>query len=165
MRFVVLLFVLMGIATEIRAQESDTFTYADIPATSSPVVVYGNANLGEGNHNTFLLKQPNAENPLGNPIQVKSNNQAQGSQSEVDIKQASVSVPIPQEAPKMVQENLPVNPQLSPQETPQIVNKQIQDTLYESGGRIYDLQSYPISDIDYIETPNIQPTITTYPPV
>ena len=63
----------------------------------------------------------------------------------------------------VVQESLPQNPPISPEESPQIVNKQIQNTLYESGGRIYDIQSYPATDIDVIEQPNINKTITTYP--
>ena len=41
--------------------------------------------------------------------------------------------------------------------------QQIQDTLYESGNRIYDVQSYPASDIRTIEQPNVNSTISTVP--
>ena len=61
-----------------------------------------------------------------------------------------------------IQESLPQNPSVS-LETPQQVNSQIQNTLYEAGGRIYDVQSYPDSDVSQIEEPNINPTISTVP--
>ena len=46
---------------------------------------------------------------------------------------------------------------------PQEIQNKIENTLYQSGSRIYDVQSYPIKDIKEITQPNIDPTITTYP--
>lgn len=40
---------------------------------------------------------------------------------------------------------------------------EIENTLYEGGNRIYDVQSFPINDIKTITEPNIDPTISTYP--
>ena len=157
--FVISLLVLCGV-TEVQAQT--TFTYDNLAVNSGPIVVYGSADVGDGNRNTFLLEQPNAENPLGNPIQVSAPQES----APVEGQQISSVTPQKSMSPqKVVSESLPVNPQLSATETPQKVNEQIQDTLYESGGRIYDIQSYPVKDIDYVETPNIDPTITTYPPI
>lgn len=146
-----------------KAQETDTYTIEQEAPANTPVVVFGSANEGNGRRDSVLLEQNNEENPLGNPIQlVEPDNQETPQTTQqsdpVEPKQMINS-------PVMVQENLPQNPQLSSQESPQIVNKQIQDTLYESGGRIYDVQSYPVSDIDYIERPNLNQAITTYPPI
>jgi len=47
--------------------------------------------------------------------------------------------------------------------TPQEQKDEIENTLYEGGGRIYDVQSYPLKDIKTITEPNIDPTISTYP--
>ncbi len=156
---VAFLLVLCGV-TEVQAQT--TFTYDNLAVNSGPIVVYGSADAGDGKRNTFLLEQPNADNPLGNPIQVSA------PQESAPVEGQQISSVTPQKSisqQKVVSESLPVNPQLSATETPQKVNEQIQDTLYESGGRIYDIQSYPVKDIDYVETPNINPTITTYPPI
>ena len=42
------------------------------------------------------------------------------------------------------------------------LNNQIENTLYQSDGRIYDVQSYPDTDVERIESLP-QPTITDYP--
>ncbi len=113
------------------------------------VMVYGAAKNASGKTDEVLVEQPSAnENPLGNPIVAPD-----------DV--ATVAVPAPDTSPR-IEETLPQNPAVS-SETPQEVNGQIQDTLYESGGHIYDVQSYPASDIKKIEEPNINPTINTYP--
>lgn len=146
-----------------KAQETDTYTIEQEAPADAPVVVFGSANEGNGRRDSVLLEQNSEENPLGNPIQLTEPDD----QETPQVNPATVSVmPVKTvNPPLMVQENLPQNPQLSPQESPQNVNKQIQDTLYESGGRIYDVQSYPVSDIDYIEKPNLNQAITTYPPI
>ncbi len=47
--------------------------------------------------------------------------------------------------------------------SPQKEKNEIENTLYEGGGRIYDVQSFPVNDIKTITEPNIDPTISTYP--
>ena len=47
--------------------------------------------------------------------------------------------------------------------SPQKEQNEIENTLYEGGNRIYDVQSFPIKDIKTITEPNIDPTISTYP--
>ena len=149
-------------ALEAEAQIQGSYTFEREAPVDAPVYVYGSANEGNGQRNSFLLEQNGEENPLGNPIPDDSS-LAQSNLSEMpelskrsDVKEDFLSRSV-------VQENLPQNPQISPQESPQIVNKQIQNTLYESGGRIYDIQSYPVTDINVIEQPNLNKTITTYP--
>ena len=47
--------------------------------------------------------------------------------------------------------------------SPQAEQNEIENTLYEGGDRIYDVQSFPLKDIKTITEPNIDPTISTYP--
>ena len=47
--------------------------------------------------------------------------------------------------------------------SPQQEQNEIENTLYEGGNRIYDVQSFPLKDIKTITEPNIDPTISTYP--
>lgn len=47
--------------------------------------------------------------------------------------------------------------------SPEAEKHEIENTLYEGGNRIYDVQSFPIDDIKTITEPNINPTISTYP--
>lgn len=132
---------------------------------SGEVTVYGAAQSADGQVNTFKVEQPNGnENPLGAPI-VDPNLVENVSAPAVPSKEALSAVQplLPQSLPQgAIQENLPQNPSIS-SETPQQTANQIQDTLYESGGRIYDVQSYPDSDVNTIEEPNINPTISTVP--
>lgn len=131
----------------------------DSAVDSGEVMVYGASKNLSGQADEVLLEQPaTAENPLGNPIV-----------SPDDVSAPAVAVPsVVPAAPEVsavsprIEESLPQNPSVS-SETPQEVNQQIQDTLYESGGRIYDVQSYPASDVKKIEEPNLNPTINTYP--
>jgi len=146
-----------------KAQETDTYTIEQEAPADAPVVVFGSANEGNGQRDSVLLEQNSDENPLGNPVQLAEPDNQETPQATQQV--APVEPTQMTNQPERVQENLPQNPQLSPQESPQIVNKQIQDTLYESGGRIYDVQSYPTSDIDYIEKPNLNQAITTYPAI
>ncbi len=132
---------------------------------SGDVTVYGAAQTADGQVNTFKVEQSNGNvNPLGDPIvdpNLAENMPEQSLQKTKPLSgpQQLMGQQLPQGA---IQESLPQNPSVS-SETPQQTNNQIQDTLYESGGRIYDVQSYPDSDVNTIEEPNINPTISTVP--
>jgi len=139
------------------AQSVSTYSIEEEAPAISNVVVFGSANLGNNKRNEVLLEQDSEENPLGNPIEVNNDVVDSNNTSEVSDK------PIGVETKNAITEDLPQNPMISPQESPQDINNQIQDALYESGGRIYDIQSYPEKDINTIEKPNINSTITTYP--
>lgn len=155
---VMLMWTVSAINTNAQAQSVTTYAIQE-EAPSAPVLVFGAANRGNGRQDDFLVEQPNENNPLGNPIDVPYN------QPFSSAPNASVAkTPAKASAnTNIVTEDLPQNPEISPQESPQKVNQEIQDTLYESGGRIYDVQSYPESDIKTIEQPNLDKTITTYP--
>lgn len=114
-----------------------------------------------GGEDEFLLEQPaGCGNPLGNPI--ISGNGGDATASDAQAAAAPEQLPPQKTVPVKIEETLPQNPPVSA-ETPQEANRQIQDTLYESGNRIYDVQSYPASDIRTIEQPNVNSTISTVP--
>lgn len=79
------------------------------------------------------------------------------------------ALPQKPKAPTSEHENLHQINQWSPQNpkpfsiSPQKEQNEIENTLYEGGNRIYDVQSFPIKDIKTITEPNIDPTISTYP--
>jgi hypothetical protein len=130
--------------------------------SQNPTVVYGASELPDKTHDSVVLVQPeNAQNPLGNPIVAPENVYnteslavEQVSSENNDLQQSDKSVSIQQTS----EQNPPAF-----SETPQELKNKIENTLYQGGDRIYDIQSYPINDIKEITEPNIQPTITTYP--
>lgn len=161
---VLLIWTVSAINTNANAQSVATYSIEEEAPASAPVLVFGSANLGKNRRDEVLVEQNGEANPLGNPIDDGGNGEtAQSSDSSSQPAAKPSAVPISETSGGVVTETLPQNPQLSPQESPQNVNGQIQDTLYESGGRIYDVQSYPAEDIKKIEEPNLNPTITTYP--
>lgn len=141
-------------------------------ANDNDTVIYGASETAPGVYdNATVQLTPEEGNIMGQPIVGDGFQSALDSASSDMVDEPSannlsttnVSMPSQMAPSNVVSESLPQNPQISPQESPQAVNQQIQNTLYESGGRIYDVQSYPTSDVNTIEEPNIQPTITTYP--
>ncbi len=136
--------------------------YAFPAFAETPTIVYGAADTATGSQNQFTVVQPeNAPNPLGNPIITVPDTatahmppQPTPVNSATESDQAAPSDAINQSA---LQNPAPFS------ENPEQEQNQIQNTLYQGGDRIYDVQSFPINDIKTITEPNIQPTITTYP--
>ncbi|MBQ8465517.1 MAG: hypothetical protein IJ529_04295 [Alphaproteobacteria bacterium] len=155
------MFFILLVVQAVSAQVENSYTIEQEAPADSPVIVYGSANEGNGHRDSVLLEQNSENNPLGNPLSFDSSEDPEESLSSPQTSEKSPAQKVSR--PFKIQESLPQNPQISAQETPQTVNKQIQNTLYESGGRIYDIQSFPASDVSYIEQPNLNPTITTYP--
>ena len=141
----------------------------------TPTVVLGAAERPDGKIDVMVLEQPkDAANPLGNPIYDANPqaNQTSASQNQTppdaEVNNdgnavANTQNNPPSAFPYAITDDMPINPQFTPQTTPQIEAKKIQSTIYEDDGRIYDIQSVPVQDIDKVEEPNIQPTISTYP--
>lgn len=145
-----------------------------IPQGQDPTIVYGSAATASGKNDTYIVEQPaDAPNPLGNPIVPDVNPQpAYSNNNQTDTPSAADSSPAdtmgPDETPdtlspmSIVNQSAEQNP--APfSESPEQQQNQIQNTLYQGGNRIYDVQSFPVNDINEITEPNIQPTITTYP--
>lgn len=143
------------------------FLYSSLCAAQNPTIVFGKAATPDGNFNSLILEQPeNAENPLGNPIDTP-NFQNQPDNTEEEQSPQNSNQPEPQASAttnqNIVSEYLPINPQPSSEYNLKKEQSMIQDKLYEYDNRIYDIQSIPVKDIQKIEEPNIEPTITTYP--
>jgi len=144
------------------------FLYSSLCEAQDPTIVFGKAATPDGNFNTLILEQPkSAENPLGNPIvapDLTNENQTDNSpEEELPQNSAPAETAAPITNPNTVSEYLPVNPQPSSEYNLKKEQSMIQDKLYEYDNRIYDIQSIPVKDIQKIEGPNIEPTITTYP--
>lgn len=125
----------------------------------SPTVVYGASENAPGHPDQFMVIQPeNAPNPLGDPIVLPQPSEQNTPTAEPAPTQPTDTQP---ELTKINQDAVQNPPPFS--ESTQQQQNQIQNTLYQGGNRIYDVQSYPLEDIKTITEPNIQPTITTYP--
>ena len=124
-----------------------------------PTVIYGASELSDKEKDAYLLVQPdNAPNPLGDPIVYVP----QRNEQQQNMQNISSSASNQEQSLNRINQAANQNPPPF-QETPQEQNNQIDTTLYQGGNRIYDIQSYPLKDINKITEPNIQPTITTYP--
>lgn len=147
-----------------------------IPQGKEPTIVYGSAATPSGKNDTYTVEQPaDAPNPLGNPIVPDANpqpiypdNVQEGTSPTNSSATTDTNTMGPDETPdtlspmSIVNQSAEQNP--APfSESPEQQQNQIQNTLYQGGNRIYDVQSFPVNDINEITEPNIQPTITTYP--
>ena len=113
------------------------------------VDIFGSANTPSGKQTEahFSFKQQNE------PIFIINENPP-----APKTKQEKPAIPAKKEIHQFSEQN-PKPFSISPQKE-QI---EIENTLYEGGNRIYDVQSFPINDIKTITEPNIDPTISTYP--
>lgn len=126
-------------------------------------VIYGEANTSDKQATEILVEQPdNTNNPLGTPIidEKNSSNSAFQKQNPKVLPQLS-NISSPQND-NVVEQFTKQNPSDSQMSTQQM-NNEIQNKLYEEGNRIYDLQSYPIDDFDYINKNGQDNAVTDYP--
>lgn len=169
MKKIMILALLYSLPALAQSQESI------IPQGQSPTMVYGSAATPSGQTDSYLVEQPaDAPNPLGNPIVPNTNQQPDYPNNTMPI---STDNPANSSAPAVSNPN-ETSDNLSPisvvnqtaeqdpapfSESSEQQQNQIQNTLYQGGNRIYDVQSFPIKDVNEITEPNVQPTITTYP--
>ncbi len=131
-------------------------------AGQSPTVIYGASERGPNEPDQILVIQPaDAPDPFGEPIVNVSTNGPRLASPQPSNEQTAGETAAPQ-IPVRINQSAEQNPKPF-SETPTQQQNQIQNTLYEGGNRIYDIQSYPLKDIKTITEPNIDPTITTYP--
>lgn len=154
----VLMWALCAVSTNAHAEPNVT-VISEEALDNQPTIVYGASKKSATESDEAVVEQPaGGDNPLGNPI-VGNDNSVSPQAAQVPAETVSGKG----EPLDLVNESSPQNPPISAAESPEKVNEQIQNTLYESGGRIYDVQSYPEKDINKISEPNIQPTINNYP--
>lgn len=147
------------IAFSVNAEE----ILSSFAAPDNETVIYGEANTSDKQATEILVEQPdNADNPLGTPIidEKNSSNSAFQKQNPKVLPQLS-NISSPQND-NVVEQSAKQNPSDSQMSTQQM-NNEIQNKLYEEGNRIYDLQSYPIDDFDYINKNGQDNAVTDYP--
>ena len=159
-----LMWAMCAINSESYAQMNQSAVCEENMGGSVPTVIYGASRKAPGDPDEFVVEQAaGSSNPLGSPIVTETNaDSSDAVEAKLSGQKAKSKNPAPEVLPSL-NEELPQNPPVSPQDSPQQVNEQIQNTLYKSGDRIYDVQSYPASDINTISEPNIDPTINSYP--
>ena len=128
--------------------------------SQTPTIVFGSSELPNHQPDSVLLIQPEGSpNPLGDPIITMPQNNVEENQNVNQSPNAEHTENIGVNMVNQVSEQNPLPFSLTPE---QLKNK-IENTLYQGGDRIYDIQSFPLKDINKITEPNIQPTITDYP--
>ena len=129
--------------------------------SEQPTVIYGEAENANGTFNEMTVEQAaDAQNPFGNPIV----NELPYGKPALEVEKGKSLPPAPElgKSPvNVVSQTSWQNPEISPQNSPEQMQNEIQNTLYESDDRIYDLQSYPDNDINQIE--NRGNAVTNYP--
>ena len=129
--------------------------------SEQPTVIYGEAENANGTFNEMTVEQAaDAQNPFGPPI----GNALPYGKPALEVEQGMSLPPAPDlgKSPvNVVSQTSGQNPEISPQNSPEQMQNEIQNTLYESDDRIYDLQSYPDNDINQIE--NRGNAVTNYP--
>ena len=122
-------------------------------------IVYGKSTLPDGKIDSYLVEQPScAPNPLGNPIVTLAVEPHADNNAKINLSADNQATTTNNQINQVSEQNPPPFSQ-----TPQSMQNKIENTLYQGGDRIYDVQSYPIKDIKEITKPNIDPTISTYP--
>ena len=129
--------------------------------SEQPTVIYGEAENANGTFNEMTVEQAaDAQNPFCNPIV----NELPYGKPALEVEKGKSLPPAPElgKSPvNVVSQTSGQNPEISPQNSPEQMQNEIQNTLYESDDRIYDLQSYPDNDINQIE--NRGNAVTNYP--
>jgi len=133
---------------------------------NQPTEIIGSAATPDGGRNNIEVIQPqNTENPFGyiapEPYtlpQVIGNNPTPPQPPQTSSSTTSLqSAPI-----QLISQSSTTNPQDMSQ-NPFVYQNKIENTIYQSGNRLIDVQSVPIKDINKALTPNIQPTVSDYP--
>lgn len=129
------------------------FVFIPFLATAADnVEIYGAAQTADDKQTTAEFSFPE-ENVEIVPIIEKENSSPQSSNTSKNSALKNL---------KEIHQFSPQNPKPF-SISPQAEQNEIENTLYEGGNRIYDVQSFPLKDIKTITEPNLDPTISTYP--
>ncbi len=150
------LFALLGMMLIFNTEAAESIDiYSD---NAEPTVVFGEAENANGTFNQMMVEQGDGvNNPFGNPV-VDEMPEAPQSLMQKTLPLTAKPKKMPA---NIVSEVSTQNPQIGTRYSPEKMQNEIQNTLYESNNRIYDLQSYPDSDINQIE--NQGNAVTNYP--
>ena len=134
------------------------FIFANDVSSGESTTIYSAAVRPDGGENVFVVSQPNnLENPLGNPIvgpevppkvygTLPQATEAENESTDETTESSSQPQPVGTINETPVQEGISLG-------------KDFQNTLVEGSGRIYDIQSYPIKDVEVMSNPAEPQTI------
>ncbi len=156
--------MMMGLALVSNANAQEAMVVQS--DNNNPTVIFGEAENANGTMNEITVRQAkDAANPFGNPIvntipygkQPVAGNAAQpgGCAAAQQPQPSSVVKPV-----GAISEITPQDPEIS-EDSPEQMQNEIENTLYEGDDRIYDVQSYPDDDINQIEGQDS--AVTNYP--
>ncbi|MBS5833959.1 MAG: hypothetical protein KIC51_02440 [Acetobacter sp.] len=135
-------------------------------APGEPTEIIGTAATPDGGRNKITVEQPqNAPNPFGY-VAPSPNSQfrppaANSVPSATPPAIPNISEPSSDTAEiPLVSQSSSVNPHNM---NPLDYQNKIENTIYQEGDRLIDVQSIPLKDISSAVQPNLQPTITDYP--
>lgn len=156
----VLLYALCAINTNSYASDNKMII-AEEEVQSEPTIIYGASKKSENETDEVIVKQPEGViNPLGAPIVVPEKVEVQPDDSVAPALDSQVSKDrTNQEQPQQNQQNnnqINGAPQLGngPQGVPVVPNTEaqlggdFQNTVMEANGRVYDVQSFPVEDLN-----------------
>ncbi len=133
---------------------------------NSPTEIIGSAATPNGGRNEIFVEQPeNIQDPFGSPSPAE---QANSAPSITTTNTQSMPFP-PTNSSQQITPNTPKPlvsqaSEVSPKDmNPLDYKNQIENTIYQSGDRLIDVQSIPLQDISSAVQPNLQPEITDYP--
>lgn len=125
-----------------------------------PTEIIGSAATPNGGREEIMVRQPeNAPNPFG---YVAPEPLTDCDTQNIVIPQNKAQPATQTEPQVLVSQSSTTNPQEMSMNPLNYQNK-IENTIYQDGNRLLDVQSVPIEDISSALTPNIQPTISDYP--
>lgn len=151
-----LMMMCLALVSNVNAQEA-MVVQSD---NNNPTVIFGEAENANGTMNEITVRQAkDASNPFGNPI---VNTLPYGKQPAAgNVVQPGSSAAMQQPKPVgAISEITPQDPEIS-EDSPEQMQNEIENTLYEGDDRIYDVQSYPDDDINQIEGQDS--AVTNYP--
>lgn len=131
----------------------------------TPTEIIGSAATPSGERKEIIVEQPeNSPNPFGyiapeEPTADASSQDLPSSSPDSPTQTHTSATEEPQPT-LLVKQSSEVNPK---DMNPLHYENKIENTIYQSGDRLIDVQSIPLKDISSAVQPNIQPTITDYP--
>ena len=130
---------------------------------NQPTEVIGSAATPDGGrHNIEVIQPENSNNPFGYIIPSQQYQSPEENTSNTTFSSSSVTPDTSSPIKQLITQTSTTNPKDMNMNPLDYQNK-IENTIYQDGNRLLDVQSIPIKDINKALTPNTQPTISDYP--
>lgn len=141
------------------------FILGTVILTSSPdtpTEIIGSAATPDGGRNEIFIEQPSGmQDPFGQPDIQTPPPTVSPSVQNTSSPSASPTAITDNKGPRpLISQSSSVNPT---DMNPLDYQNKIENTIYQDGNRLIDVQSIPLKDISSAVQPNLQPTITDYP--